>query len=276
MNARVDDMGMPANEPAAPSGAEAFDYDALFGEGEHFGEPQGSQGAQGAPPAQPEAPATGDESLEGSEELTPEQIQAIAAASEEQQPQPQQPQQPDLQTAQQQAIDHLAKQVYALSEEDAKALISEPDKIFPRLAAQLHMTVAQQIGSVIQQVLPQQVKGIVDGQMKAVRAEQEFFGRFPHLRNPKFRNVVLSSIKMAKAAEPGADREQIMESAAMLAAHRLKLQPKQQRQQPQQQPPAQQPQRRAAFVPAPPSAAPPVVTPPPKNPFEELAEDPMW
>lgn len=229
-------------------------------------------------------------------ELTPEQKEAIARANMEQPPAATPAQPPAGQmTVEQQvaaATKHLLDNVYALSDEQKRQLISEPDKVIPQLAAQMHVTIARQVGEYVQQAMqtlvPQMALSVMQRQMGAFRAEQSFFGQYPALANPAFKPVVLQALKFAKAFAPNATREQIMKDAAEMAAARLKItltppnqqQPQQQRQMhtPAQMPVQQGQQPSMPFMPAVPGGAPAATQQGGQNPniFEELALDPNW
>lgn len=274
----------PSQEQAPP----AIDWNAIMlgMDDENASPPPAAVPTQpGQAPTQPTA-----ESVPG--ELTPEQKEAIARANMEQPPAAA-PAQPAAQmTVDQQvavATKHLLDNVYALSDEQKRQLISEPDKVIPQLAAQMHVTIARQLGDYMQQAMqtlvPQMALSVMQRQMGAFRAEQSFFGQYPALANPAFKPVVLQALKFAKAFAPNATREQIMKDAAEMAAARLKITlapPNQQQPQQPRQPhtPAQMPAQGTAmpFMPAVPGGAPAAqqTGQPGGNIFEELASDPNW
>lgn len=246
-------------------------------------QPQGGQQAPVEQPGQqqPQQP--------GAPELSPEALEAIGRANLEGQQQPQQGQQQqpyDSASVEQQAIDHLTKNVYGLSEDQAKQLISEPESVLPGLAARMHVQITQQVGQMVGQLLPQLANQVVETKMKSMRAQQAFFRKYPHLSDPRFTGVVAQSLRLAAAAaEPGTTREQIMDMGATLAASKLKMQRQQQpstQQQatPQQQAPqgnGQMPQQ--PFQPAVGSPGAPIPQPQltsDEQVFAELAMDDDW
>jgi len=208
-----------------------------------------------------------------------------AAAPTPSQPIPQAPA-PDMSNIEAQTIAHLARTEYALPEAEATRLVSEPEVVFPQLAARLHVRLAGQIGQAVQQILPGIIEGIVDAKLKAQGLENEFFRSYPQLSDPRFKGVVAQSLRMARQASPQAGREQIMSDGAALAAMKLRLQLTNGAQQPvvvpqvpvQTQPlPVQMPAAVPPFQPALGGGAPlqptqQVVL----NEFEALANDPNW
>ena len=121
------------------------------------------------------------------------------------------------------AVDHLAKTQYVLNDSDAELLISEPEKVMPRLAAQLHVNLAQQMGQMVANLLPQYVTPIIEQHSKAAQAESDFFGRYPGLQNPQFREVVTQSLQLSRQMNPQANRDQVMQMAATTAAQTLQM-----------------------------------------------------
>lgn len=251
-----------------------------------------------APVQQPGVPATQYALPEG--QLSQEQQAAIVEAGAAEQgiaPQRQQqaaPQQQQVNTAavEQQTIAHLAATEYALPKDEATRLVTEPEVVFPQLAARLHVRLATQLGQAVQQILPSIIEQVVDQKMKAQGLENDFFRSYPQLSDPRFRNVVAHSLRMARQASPQATRDQVMSDGAALAAMKLRLQLTNGAQQPPvgTQVPAV-PQQPVAAVPVQPYAQPvhqpfqPAVgggsvglpiQQVPQNEFEVLAMDENW
>lgn len=198
----------------------------------------------------------------------------------------------DPEALQKQAIEQLTNGMYALSEEDKTALIAEPDKVLPGLAARMHVTMQVQLAQQIAQILP----GIIQGQLaqanKVQGLETSFFGTYPELNKPEFRQTVQESLAMIRQVNPQATRDEVMRDGAALAAVRLRTklgsaqEPAQMPALPQNMPlappPAVQPavaQPQAPFTPAQSGGgSEPVVPidPNQENIFTLLANDPDW
>jgi hypothetical protein len=128
----------------------------------------------------------------------------------------------DPEQLQAQAIEQLTTTMYALSDEDKNALIAEPDKVLPGLAARMHVTMQVQLAQQIAQILP----GIIQGQLaqanKVQGLENSFFGQYPELNKPQFKATVQESLAMIRQVNPQASREEVMRDGAALAAVRLR------------------------------------------------------
>lgn len=279
----------PAQAPQASPQSFEMDWANLamsIGDEEGIQSPQpGTQAPSGQSPQGQQAP-------QGAEQLTPEQKEAIARANMEAPPQPPQSapsQQMSPQEATSKAVEHLLNTTYKLNDEQKQQLVSQPDVAIPQLAAQMHVQIATTLATymhqAMQQMVPQMALTAMNKQMGAFKAEQTFFGQYPALNKPEFRPVVLQSLKLAKAYNPQATREQVMKEAAELAAFKLKVNLSQQHQQPQQQvrqphTPAQAPSNAMMpFMPAPPGGAPAATAQQGQqndNIFGMLADDPNW
>lgn len=224
------------------------------------------------PVIQPPAVAPPQEPL-----LTPEQQAALIEAGAAEAPMlPQAPAAPqqDFSAMEAQTIAHLARTEYALPTEQATRLVSEPEVVFPELAARLHVRLATQIGQAVQNILPGVIEQVVDGKMKAQALENDFFRSYPQLSDPRFKPVVAQSLRMARQASPQASRAQVMSDGAALAAMKLRLQLTNGGQQPVATPlpqPVQQP-----FQPAVGGGVGLPLPQAPVNEFETLANDLNW
>jgi len=116
-----------------------------------------------APEAQPETP-------------TPEAVEVPQLTPEQQAEQMRQWQ--EYQAKQQDALE----QYYAIDEESALALATEPEKVLPKLAAQLHMSVLQQVQANLVNQIPQLLNGVQDRNVRETKAKDEFFTAWPELK----------------------------------------------------------------------------------------------
>lgn len=121
-----------------------------------------------------------------------------------------------------QAIERLTTTEYALTEEDKVALISEPDKVLPGLAARMHVRMQVQLANQIAQILPGIIQSQLQQATKVQGLETSFFGQYPELNKPEFRQTTLESLAMIRQVNPQATREEVMRDGAALAAVRLR------------------------------------------------------
>jgi hypothetical protein len=177
----------------------------------------------------------------------------------------------DAAAAQKAAIDQLMGREYALDENDQRRLISEPEAVIPRLAAQVHVNVVQDVGRRVGEVLPALVQRYVSQMLEGQRAEMEFFGRYPKLANPAFRQTVTEAMRTVTQMNPGIDRDSLMRKSATLSAFMIRSQYA------SGAPPNGGPQTRAPIAPyrpVPGGGGPPVPTRPQEpNPWADLAQD---
>ena len=168
-NADETPSATPAQEPAAPVEAQ----------------PQSP-----TPPAEPVAPAP----------QTPPQ----PAAPE---PQPAQaPQQAlDYNSWKTQQIGNLEK-YYALDAETAQALLTEPETVLPRLAAQVHLEVTENVLKAVHQMVPGLIQEINRSTVVETQAESAFYDRNPDLKGVD-RAKILQIGAMFRQVNPQADAD---------------------------------------------------------------------
>lgn len=163
--------------------------------------------------------------------------------------------------------DQLAQR-YALSEEDARALITEPEKILPKLAAQVHLDVVDSVIGAVMAQIPQIMQTVQKTQAVSQEAESEFFKAWPQLNDSKYRQAVYSAVATYRALNPKAPRSEVIRAAGLntMISLRLPL--------PQELMQFEAPPASAGFRPAVPGAG---VTPTPQpgasNPFVALSEE---
>jgi hypothetical protein len=133
-----------------------------------------------------------------------------------------QQQMPDPAQLEAQAIDTLLQTEYVLSEDDKNALIAEPDKVLPRLAARMHVRMQVQTAQQLAQILPAMIQQQIQQATKVQGLESSFFGQYPELNKPEYRKTVAESLTMIRNVNPEASREEVMRDGAALAAVRLK------------------------------------------------------
>lgn len=166
-------------------------------------------------------------------------------------------------------------QGYALSEEDAVALLTQPETVFPKLAKNLHMNVMREVQQQMQhmmQAVPQMLKFEAERVAREESAKTDFFGVWPGLKDHY--QAVVGNAHMVRKANPNATREQIVEMAGTLTAMGLGLDPATLRAAAQRAV-VQQPQR--PVRPIGPAGSPAGVPQKPQNTFSQFAdEDLNW
>ena len=289
--AAEDSSGMGAEESATDleGGSEPIDWAALDSDDsldetnpDHGFETEAEQEDAAAQEAPAEAPVPEAEAAPPQDETpaveaqAPEQPQAVAP-EQAQQPQPEtQPEQPQGPSQEEIAqmrgqIHESLKNVYALSDEDAEAMLTDPQSVIPNLAANLHMTVMadvhQAIRRTVEQVtqqLPQTIQQTTQQQQESEKILNDFYGQWPELKGKE--DVVTQAAAMYRQMNPDAPLEQAMNDIGrqMYVLLNIPL---------PGQAPAQQ--QAASAVPPAPAAATTVSTPSPAttNWFSAAAEE---
>jgi len=90
----------------------------------------------------------------------------------------------ELEALRTQAQGELRKS-YELSSDEAEAMLSEPERVLPELAARVHMQVYEQVVRGVIAQLPQMVTGIIAQDRQVRSSEDEFYTRWPKLKEHK-------------------------------------------------------------------------------------------
>jgi hypothetical protein len=150
-------------------------------------------------------------------------------------------------------------------------MITEPETVIPKLAAQLHVNVVESVVNAVFANMPQVLRQITENQNANSEAERAFYSAWPSLKDPKHAAVVRSAVATYRQLNPTATRDEVIKAAGLQASISLRL------------PippelfdsPASAATQPAPFVPAAPAA--PGVTPQPlsseTNPFSVLAQE---
>ena len=251
--------------------------------------------AEQGEPETPEAeqPEQAAEAEPTTEESTPETAIQPEQTPTEQQAQTEQPQQPQQPTQEQQQPqqpqwdpEEAARQVeawekslepaYAISQEDADLLLTDPDKVLPRMAARLHRNVMESVMHSFQQFVPSVVHATVHQREAVNQAKETFYSKWPDLRQHE--QLVEQVATMQRQLNPQLSMEELHRQVGLQASVMLQLPipgvtdqapaetpPADPNVQPAPQTPPPPPPRGAGHVPPPPR--------PPQNPYTQLAEE---
>jgi hypothetical protein len=121
-----------------------------------------------------------------------------------------------------QYIDKMAEQ-FQISEEDADALRTEPEKVMPRLMAKAMTSALEQMAGVMKNNLPKLVDGQLTQQSKAKEIETKFYGKYPELNSKKALKVTEQMARAYRQANPDADLDETMDNVAFMAWKKLGL-----------------------------------------------------
>lgn len=210
------------------------------------------------------------------EAQAPEQPQQVAQEQAQQpqtETQPEQPQGPSQEEIAQMRgkIHESLKNVYALSDEDAEAMLTDPQSVIPTLAANLHMSVMAEVHQAIRQTveqvtqqLPQTIQQTTKMQQDSEKILNDFYGQWPELKGKE--DVVTQAAAMYRQMNPDATLEQAMNDIGRQMYVLLNIPLPGQAPQQQQTAPAVPPAPAAATTVSPPSST-------PQNWFSAVADE---
>lgn len=166
-------------------------------------------------------------------------------------------------------IEALATSTYGMTEEEASAVLTEPEKVLPMLAAKAHVTIVRNVMASLAQVIPGVVAGVTEARKQSNDVLDKFFAEHPALDREKDYQTVLQFAQLYRQQNPNADFETMSKTVGTMAMVHL----------------GRSPSAAPAAAPAAPAAAAPVATyspagratpvsptPAPSSPWEGIAE----
>lgn len=155
--------------------------------------------AENSPPAEAEegGEAAPEEEAEPESDPEPEQTpiddpQPEAEQEVEEQPQPEEETPEQFEAKKAEWLGKLAER-YSISDEDAEALVTEPETVLPRLAANIHAAVMVDMAKAVEQMLPQLMGQFIQSQPQLISsamqgyqtqqdAKAQFYQSYPQLQ----------------------------------------------------------------------------------------------
>lgn len=111
--------------------------------------------------------------------------------------------------------------MYPISKDEADQLLAEPEKMLPKLAAQVHMNVMQTVFQLVQQqqqMLPQVVEQTTTMVKKKQEASQEFSARWPGLVDTEEgQKAALEAARLVRSRNPNASVQEVIEQSGRIA-----------------------------------------------------------
>lgn len=143
--------------------------------------------------------------------------------TEEQQPVP--PEQPSAEeTAAKQTeyrntmIEQLASQAYALDEDTAAQIMHEPEKVLPKLLAQMHVNIMEASLAGIGSALPIMIDQVSTVKTSAEKYRRDFYSQFSSLDKPEYHDGVRQLAMALRAQDPNADPKTFMKKLGVAAS----------------------------------------------------------
>lgn len=110
--------------------------------------------------------------------------------------------------AEQQRIQEELEKAYAFTEEEALAFQTEPELILPKLAANLHMRIAQDVLAGVQSVLPSLLQHVTTTSTAETAARELFYRTNQDLNNPAYEDAIIQCGKLFRSVNRDASPEQ--------------------------------------------------------------------
>jgi hypothetical protein len=112
-------------------------------------------------------------------------------------------------------------QHYQMTEEEASAVLTEPEKVLPALAARVHLEVVQAVLGTMAQTMPGVITGVLAAQKQNTELVDKFFTQWPQLDRNKDYQTVVELAGMYRRMKPNAGFDEISRDVGATAMVRL-------------------------------------------------------
>lgn len=117
----------------------------------------------------------------------------------------------------------LQASLYALSDEDAAALITEPEKVLPKLAAKMHMEVLENAMRAMQAMVPVMMEQVTKNTEVNTRAKNLFTSINPDLADARYESAIMQLGQTFRKVNPTADAETAARAIGALVRSALNI-----------------------------------------------------
>lgn len=159
--------------------------------------------------------------------------------------------------------EHLEK-VFQVSEEDANLMLTTPEKVLPKFAANLYMQMYNSIFYGLQNELPTIIANVQQKTIERDRFENSFYEAWPKLDRTKHDTLVRQIVQMYVQMNPKADYKTVVQNAGIQAMFAAGIDPREV---------VAEEVVSKPFRPAGAASLPPVPKKADINPFSQLVED---
>lgn len=192
--------------------------------------PTVEEGDEPKPAVSDETTPEVDDSKAKAEDETPDVTPESDTKIEPQVPEVEQPTF-DLEAFKKQYSDQRGKahnelvQHFSINEEDAGLLQTEPDKVLPKLAANLYLDVFEAVVKTVQGMMPSQVQNVMQTQTVNQKNETDFFGAWNKLDrgNAEHTNMLTRIGTAYRQLNPQATKEQFIQEVGAQAMVALRI-----------------------------------------------------
>jgi hypothetical protein len=112
---------------------------------------------------------------------------------------------------------------YAIDKEDAELLLTEPEKVIPKLAARLHLEVSTAVAEAVKSLLPSAIQQMSAQQSVAEKQEGEFFKAWPKLNDTKHHNTLQRLGVTYRNSHPQATPDDFIRDVGAMAMVALRI-----------------------------------------------------
>lgn len=130
--------------------------------------------------------------------------------------------QKEFAAARNQVMEQLEK-TFALDEETADKFLTAPQEVVPKLAARLFLDVYESVMRGMHQSVPAMMQASQAYESKAQKAETDFYGKWPMLKNEQYQKTVLELGSAYRRANPNASTEDFITNVGAAAVVALRL-----------------------------------------------------
>lgn len=110
---------------------------------------------------------------------------------------------------------------YQLTPEDADTALTQPEKVLPKLAANLHARVLQEVFQQVQVALPHMIEQVGRSTNTETQARNAFFEKWPQLNKPEYEKAIVAAGKMYRELNPKAPPDQAIAAIGELVSKTL-------------------------------------------------------
>lgn len=191
--------------------------------------PQPVQQTQQPPQGQPTAQSVAAPPAQTAQPVVP-------AAAPQEQPQTQQQSTPaatpqasfdqlaaEIDKSKDKFVDILAEHIYKMDDKLAEQLSVEPDKAVPKLLANAHVNIVQNVLRTVAQQIPAVVNGLLEARRVQTELEDKFYSKWPQLDRVKHDMTVRQLVAAYRQVNPQASTEDIMQMVGAQAILALNL-----------------------------------------------------
>jgi hypothetical protein len=109
------------------------------------------------------------------------------------------------------------QKAYAISDEDADAILTDPKTVLPRLMANMHLTMLQQVGQFVQSAMPDLVQNQVRTVSQVDSRMQTFAEKYPDLVTKENQSYATEALQVVKRLYPKASFEEMLDKVGPVA-----------------------------------------------------------